>query len=307
MKPILTLALLLSAATALGQVDFRTVTTPQQNAEALKQSIAKHPAGKPFVIPNATYDFGTTPYIFPPNFTAKGESVDGVVLQSAAVWMADRATCFGLSDGTTLEGFTMVATCGDKQQSELVGYSDATDKARSATLRKMKLRGKAWCLYTWTSPDACSLLVDDCDLWAAYVGIMLGRSSGANAQFVTVKNCRINMDPLLSSQGGATTSPEFGGVAGIVVRGGRLTVNGCTVTATGPRPGYGPRLTAIADNFEGGSKYSVMDINGLVSKLTPGSETLRVDIDNQLGTLLVGGTGSGDKGALVIRKPEAVK
>ena len=306
MQRLLALLLCLTPSVAMAQVDFSLVTTPQQNAEALKKSIAKHAAekpGVPFKIDNATYDFGNSNYIFPPDFTAVGESQDGVILQSAATWSAIYATCFGLSNGTTLDGFTLQSTCGDKQQSELVGYADEATKPRAATLRRMKLRGKAWCCYTWAGPDGNSLLIDNCDLWAAYVGIALGRSSGANAQFVKVVNSRIIMDPLLSSQGGSTTNPSSGGVCGICVRGGKLTVQGCTITATGPRPGYGPRLCAIADNLEGGSKHSVLEINGLTSKLIPGSETIRVDVDNQLGKVLVGGTGSGSDGGLVVRKP----
>lgn len=307
MKYFLSLLLLLWASVAGAQVDFGAVCTPQQKADALKQSLAKHEPDKPFVIPNGTYDFGTTSYIFPAGLTVRGESVDGVVLQSAATWSAAYATCFGLSHGTTLEGFTLVSTCGDKQQSELVGYADESPTVRSATLRKMKLRGKAWCVYTWASPDGNSLLIDDCDLWAAYVGIALGRSSGANAQFVTVRNSRIIMDPLLSSQGGSTTNPSSGGVCGICVRGGKLSVSNCTITATGPRPGYGPRLCAVADNLEGGSRHAVLEINGLTSKLIPGAETIRVDIDNQLGKVFVGGSGSGADGSLSIRKPEPAK
>lgn len=305
MKHLLATTLCLLPAVAMAQVDFGAVCTPAQRAEALKQSIAKHPAGVPFKIPNGVYDFGNANYIFPPDFTAVGESVDGVVLQSSATWSAIYATCFGLSNNTTLEGFTLQSTCGDKQQSELVGYADEATKPRAATLRRMKLKGKAWCVYTWAGPDGNSLLIDDCDIWAAYVGIALGRSSGANAQFVRVVNSRITMDPLLSSQGGSTTNPSSGGVCGICVRGGKLSVSNCTITATGPRPGYGPRLCAVADNLEGGSRHAVLEINGLTSKLIPGAETIRVDIDNQLGTVLVGGSGSGEKGSLVIRKPEA--
>lgn len=293
---------LFQAATAWGQVDFGAVCTPAQRAEAVKAALVKPPANGVLIVPDGIYDFPAG-YVFPPSVVVKCQSRGGAVFQSPAIWTSDRACCFGLSDGTVLENLTLESTCGDKQQSTVVGYAIDSDKPRASTLRKVTVKGKAWGVYTWSPPDGNSIVIDDCDISAAYVGINLGRSSGASAQFVTVRNSRINMNPLLSSQGGSTTNPTSGGVAGIVVRGGRLSVSNCTITATGPRPGYGPRLCAIADNLEGGTKHSVLEIIGLTSKLVPGAETIRVDIDNQLGKVLIGGTGSAPDGSLLVRKP----
>lgn len=303
MKPILTLALLLSAATARGQVDFTTVTTPQQNAQALKKAIDKTPPGKTLTVPNGDYDYPDGLTI--PAIKLRGESRNGVVLRSAKGYLARQGCCFELAHMAEVENMTLRSTCGPLVQSVLIGFGTESATKRIAAIRDCTMESPVFSVYTWSAPDSNTLSVINCDITAGRCGIVFGRSSGPDAQIGIVRDTKIRLDPTLSTYQGAVTSPVFGGLVGVATRGGMTFLDNVTIEGKGGK--LGPRLVGVTDSYDGGSPHTKTYINNLTCKLVQGDAKEMYDVDFRLSQPLIGGTGSAKDGSLIVRKPELAK
>lgn len=285
-------------------MNFNDVVTPQQRAQAVRNVLTTRKPGDTVTLPAGGYDFEDNGPTFPEDVTVRGEAKhpDDTILQCAEVWQQTQSTAFVLSDGTTLANLTLQSTCPINRQSCVVGFGVNSDKPRHADLCGVRVLGRAWGVYLWNG-EGDSLIIADTYIEAANVGVCLGRSSGASAQYVVLDDVFIKIDPSLSTQGGSTTNPVDGGSIGVVVRGGTLKVFGLKTDIVGQAEGRGPMCCSIADHLEGGSRHAVIYVHDLISKLTPGAgTTICTDIDNQLGTVLLGGTGSGEHGELTVRR-----
>lgn len=296
---VFALAVLALAPRGWAQLDVAAYVTPQQRAQAVRDQIAKQGPGV-WNLPAGEYDFGDTGITFPAGSDVRGAGPGKTVLRCSAVFNAQRATAFGLGDGTTfVRNLTLASTCQPNQQSAVIGFTSDAAQPRTATLENVEVLGQAWGVYTWFGPDGNSLTIRDSSITAARVAVMLGRSSGANAQVGLLERVRIKLDPTLSTQGGAVTDPNYGGVFGVICRGGRCTLRDVQVTGTGSA--NGPRLVAVTDWFDGGSAGVTIDVGGLATKLAAGGAKEVFDVDVRLGRLVLGGSGGGTGGTLAVR------
>lgn len=285
-------------------MDFNDVVSAQQRAQQVRNVLPALKPGDTLELPKGVYDFEDNGPVFPPNVQIIGASALVTVLQCAELWKKEQASAFTLSDGTRLEKLALESTCPMNRQSTVAGFSVESLTPRKATLTDVRILGRSWGLYLWQA-DGDQLMLYSTYVQAANVGICLGRSSGRNGQIVTCDGVRIKIDPSLSTQGGSTTNAVDGGSIGIAVRGGQLFADDLTVEAVGQVAGRGPMCVAISDHLEGGSSQSLITVSKLRSKLVAGTGTkILCDIDNQLGKVLIGGTGSAPDGGLLVRKTD---
>lgn len=244
---------------------------------------------------------------------------------TGAIVPVDRgaSSAFITGDSVTLDGLVLESTCEINRQSALFGPGFDSDKPRRVTFRNNLLLAGAWGGYLWHCDGDEFVFEGGNEMLVANIGVVMGRSSGFNAQIVrirpgvvngrTLAGLTIRHDPNRTTQGGSTTNALDGGSHGIAVRGGQLYADGLVVFGLGQADGRGPMLAAITDHLEGGSRHSYIAVNNLTSKLTPGAGTKIVsDIDIQIigtgtsttGNVVIGGKGSASNGGLVVRRPQ---
>lgn len=292
------LLLCASASGAWAQVDFGAQCTPKQRCDALRAAYAKTKPGDTLNVPEGIYADTKFP-AFPAGVIVKGAGRGKTIFQSPDYYTEGAATAFELGDGGSVEHLTLQATGPKNRQTIVVGFGTPSDKPRSATIRNCDILDGCWGCYCW-QPQV-TLTMEDCYVLAARVGITAGASGGGAQTFVLNRN-RIKLDASLNTQGGSVTHPEWGGQVGVLVRGGRTTINGLDVEILGPPEGTGPRVAAVTDWLDLSSSTStVIEVTGLRTKLSLGGAKEKWDIDVRYGTLRLGGSvGSGKGGALTI-------
>lgn len=299
---LLTLALLLSAATAWGQVDFGAVCTPKQRAAAVRASLASAKPGNTVNVPAGTYDFSDAVLLFPDGVTVSGDPKGGTLFQSSQIFLAKQACAFDLGNNSIVTDLTLESTCQPNQQSCVVGFGIDSEKPKRATMKRCKLLGRSWAWYSWTAPDGHYGILEDCDITSGRVGVAGGRSSGAAAQYIDLTRCRFFGDQSLSTQGGAVSSPVWGGTVAALMRGGRMKITDCSFDMKGSDKL--PRCVAITDSLDESTSSSVViEVNGIRTKMAGNGAKEVFDVDVRKAVLKVGGSGIGPNGTLLIRKP----
>ena len=307
----LSLALWLATQAAWGQVDFGAQCTPQQRTAALKASYDASKPGDTIQVPAGVYEAADFPPV-PAGVTVKGAGVGRTIFQSPRPLLVDRpdkpdqATTFEPGDGCTLDGIEFQYTGPKSKQAAVLGFGTPSDKPRRFTARNCKVTGGQWSAYNWHGQGNV-LTFENCEFITARVGITGGVSSGADAQTITIKNCRIKLDVAQSDYGipwtGQSVSHNsWGGQVGLLMRGGKAFVEGLTVEALGPPPGTGPRVCAITDWLDlSSATQTVIEVSGLKTKLTKNGAVELFDIDCRYGVCRMKDSfGTGKGGSLSI-------
>lgn len=293
---------LFQAATCWGQVDFGAVCTPVQRAAAVRASLASAKPGNTVNVPAGIYDFSDAVLLFPDGVAVKGDPRGGTLFQSSQIFLAKQACAFDLGNNSVVTDLTLESTCQPNQQSCVVGFGIDSEKPKKATLQRCKLVGRSWAWYSWTAPDGHYGVLEDCDITSGRVGVAGGRSSGANAQYIDLVRCRFFGDQSLSTQGGAVSHPVWGGTFGALMRGGRMRVTDCSFDLKGSDKL--PRCVAITDSLDESTSSSVViEVNGIRTKLAGNGAKEVFDVDVRKAVLKIGGSGIGEKGTLLVRKP----
>jgi hypothetical protein len=164
-----------------------------------------------------------------------------------------------LATNNRFEDIELIGECHDpNEDGGLVGWN-TPGKAFVEFLR-CRLNGKNrndWLIYSWIQGPK-TLIFTQCDLFFARQGIAMCGSSDITHD-VTVNDCRFYGDANGSKSMGASSLNDIdkGGVlAGIVLRGGSLTVNGAEFWLVGLTAPYDPtgkwgcpRMAAITDHY----------------------------------------------------------
>lgn len=281
-------------------MDFNDVVTPEQRMQSLNNAFRQAKPGDTINAPAGVYEADRFPKI-PDGVIVSGAGWGKTIFQSPYYFTAECATTFDLGDQCTLQNVELRPTAEKNKQTCVVGMGTTSAAPRSAVLRNVKVTGGVWGAYIWSNPGH-KLLIENCDFTVARIGICGGVSNGANAQFITIKDSRIKLDASLSTQGGSVTHHQWGGQAGILMRGGQCTIDGLTVEALGPPAGTGPRCVAVTDWLDlSSATQTVITVRGLRTKLTAGGAKEVFDIDVRYGTLRFDGCcGSGKGGSLAI-------
>lgn len=339
MKPILTLALLLSAATARGQVDFGSVCTPAQRVEALKAAFAKAKPGDTLNVPEGVYEAYDFPRL-PDGVKVIGAGWGKTVFRSARPLLVDRpnipdqAVTFELGNDCWLQDVTLDPTAAADKQTAVVGYGTPSATPRSATLYRVQTTRGVWPVYSWFGIGN-SITIDACQINGARVGITGGVSSGAGAQTITITgNTIVNLNTALSTygvpwDGESVSHPQWGGTCNILIRGGLLRLiakrkqkpdgtwevePACTLTSSGPPPGTGNRCVAISDWLNlSSATQTVIELDAFRTKLTANGAKEVFDVDVRYGSWKwASAFGSGKGGGIAFSnlpplKPEGTK
>lgn len=284
----------------LTQAVFADQLTARERAAALKKALENAKPG--FFIPNGIYDFGAErPRL--PGFKFDGESVDGVVIRTAAIFSATNPCCVECVDGTDAGKFTVESTCGPDKQSCAIGLTKGEGKAfdgRTLTLRQIRVKdAPVFGIYHWNGVRN-NIIVDACDVTAGRCGIIFGVSGGNGTPYQTgsVTNSTITLKPELSNYQGAVTNKLYGGAAAIVVRGGPALVDNVTITGTGGK--LGPRIVGITDWYDSGSSSTNVTLGKLTMALRQGAAKEIYDLDFRLGKCTEPtGTGSAADGSFL--------
>jgi len=260
--------------------------------------------------------------------TLRGQGMDQTTLINRNAEAA--AGClWELYGNTVIEDITLVDGNPDhnngKQSSGVAGFArndgakrdelPPRDGPADAVLRRVRLVGRMWGLYSWAEPGN-RLLFDDGEIETCRQGITLGNSSGVDGQHIEIRDSTITVD---TDRDGGTRyhGAVAAGCFGIAVRGGTLVVKNTTIILRGKGSDITgnakPRVAAITDYYGGeinpkespGGKSSIIVENCTlrIEGFDDVDDSRKFDIDQgQPGlsiTVLGATTGSGPGGAVI--------
>lgn len=198
--------------------------------------------------PAKTFDFGAAKNLFLPigaKFTG-GRWISHTIIDEQG-----GVPAFVLQ-GNEIEGMTFECIPHNPgEDAATIGYGGAALLPFASILRRVKLFGTAWCFYTWNNLRHTTAL-EYCTLTFGRVGIAAMGSGDDLAQSICSYRNTFIGDAALSNDIGATSHNVYGGVLGIVARGGRIESFHDTMTIKGRTsvfPSWTPRACAITDTF----------------------------------------------------------
>ena len=263
-------------------LDFGAECTPQERVAALRKAFDTAKPGDTVFCPGV-YEAPRFPAI-PPGVTVLGER-GKTIWRTPWALLLNEATAIELGDGCTVKNLRIESTAEKNKQTCGIGFGTPSDKKRTATLEGLYVYGFVWGFYSWHGPNN-QYWITDCDFEVARVGITGGRSDGPDAQTIIIKDSRINLNDALSTQGGSVTHPQWGGQAGVLMRGGYAKLDGLTVKANGPSPGTGPRVVAATDWLDlSSATQTVIEVVRLRTALNKNGASELWDIDMRYGKL----------------------
>lgn len=157
---ILSLAILLVANAARGQVDFSAQCTPKQRTDALRASFATAKPGDTINVPAGIYADANFP-AFPQGVRVVGAGRGRTVFQSPDILAVQDQNCFELRDGSVVESLTMQSIGPKDQQICVCGFNGDQIGPRSAVVKDCEILGGCWGVYTWTNTSP-KLRIENC-------------------------------------------------------------------------------------------------------------------------------------------------
>lgn len=291
---------------------FTNTNSPVERGALLRKVFSD---AKPFdfiQIGPGLFDFGHIDgnVTLPNNVTIAGCGMDATVLLSS-VWSDSQGTAFVLQNTNLREMSLQNDTYIKDEDGRTIGFDPLPTQTLPfvAKIERCRLIGGAWTVYNWNNLGN-SLHIYDSELLFGRHGISAMGSGSSSSQFIEAYRCHFDGDAARSNDVGATSNINYGGVFGVVARGGRTRIIDCSMNLVGraaPGISYTPRVCGVTDWFEAGpNNGTTIEILNLRSKIIPNGSVAEkcFDIDiitpSVKATLLFdGGWGSGADGAFI--------
>jgi hypothetical protein len=254
--------------------------------------------GERYALQSGVFDYEQLRVMFPSGRPDKkvwlqGAGMGRTILKGSRIQNDVPQFCLG---NTILSDMTVMQPMRPKDDCSTIGFpaQSAGSTPFSATLLRCELIGAGWVFYYWADdPTAAppTLTVRDCLIKHGRIGIACGNS--ANGMNLTVERTTFIGNAIWSWYGGTVSDPTWGGVVGILVRGGSAKINDCAMYLTGcgndPADNvWVPRLIGVSDNigdkgqlFEPAGNTRI-EIDGLRTVLDAMGSTFVYDVDATL-------------------------
>lgn len=258
-----------------------------------------------------TLDFGDTLLKFPPGvlMSGPGGPIGEVRLECPAGRVSAQGCVFELQDGDVFTDLTFASTCRPDEQSQTIGFHGRFSSTNAtATVQRCRLFGRSFVAYIWGNAGNTLKLQDDYLEGGKWI-VTAGGGGGPTWQTIKVVNSTLVADfERWRGAGGDQGQTQ----AGIVARGGSVTMEGGSISCRGSREidqCYGVWATAQPSppGSWGGGVWPLISLWKVECKVDPNGSPAWCDARADIGQIVInGGRGSGPNGEWIVAGNVAV-
>ncbi len=297
-------------------------TTPQDKAKALRKAFADCQPGDVVLVGPGTFDFGHEKVpgsvdgqngnvVLPDQVTIRGLGYQATKLVGS-VWSDAQGTQFVLQNSAVEDVTLKIDTYKAHEDGRCVGFDNFLKGPFQARLRRCRIVSNAWGFYCWNN-FGHKVFFEDCEFVSGRQCAGAYSGSGGDDLSLSLYRCRFFVDANLSNDIGDTSNPKYGGLFGVVARGGKVRVIDCEAYIS-DRPkaiqdqqhSWTPRIAAVTDTFgpTASSPHGQLEVYNLRSYISSVAATRVFDVDLLVPPVkrtarIFGGWGMGPSGGLL--------